>query len=457
MKGKKIIGVCIIITFSMLIMSLFWPNFNIDRSTCDVFSDCSPNVLVYNAFGKMDKEYLVKDNIDSSKLGEYELEYGVKFLFIRIKKKFRISVIDKEEPSTLLEGDNPVLVCPGKDYVEKGYKTLDNYDGDITDKVLIEKRDNSIWYIVKDSSGNENKVERKLIFEDREGPVLELKGSSTIYIYLGNSYYEPGYTASDNCDGDITDKVIVNSNVDTSKVGTYNIKYEVSDNAGNITSVERTVIVRKRLSYYGDGNIYLTFDDGPSYLTKEILDILDEENVKVTFFVTSPNEYTKRAYDSGHTIGLHSYTHDYGYIYASSKNYFNDLNNISDRVYNVIGVRSKIMRFPGGSSNTVSRNYNRGIMTYLTNEVVNRGYTYFDWNVDSNDAGSDIYNSTNIYYNVINHLSHDKTNVVLMHDSGSHSATVRTLRDIIRYGKENGYTFKAITESTPVITHGVNN
>ena len=86
----------------MLIMSLFWPNFNIDRSTCDVFSDCSPNVLVYNAFGKMDKAYLVKDNIDSNKLGEYELEYGVKFLFIRIKKKFRISVIDKEEPSTLL-------------------------------------------------------------------------------------------------------------------------------------------------------------------------------------------------------------------------------------------------------------------------------------------------------------------------------------------------------------------
>ena len=96
-------------------------------------------------------------------------------------------------------------------------------------------------------------------------------------------------------------------------------------------------------------------------------------------------------------------------------------------------------------------------MTFLTEEVVNRGYTYFDWNVDANDAGSDINNSINIYYNVVNNLSHNKTNVVLMHDSMGHIATVNALKDIIRYGKENGYTFKAITNDTPVIRHSVNN
>ena len=96
-------------------------------------------------------------------------------------------------------------------------------------------------------------------------------------------------------------------------------------------------------------------------------------------------------------------------------------------------------------------------MTYLTSEVVKRGYNYFDWNVDSNDAGGDIYNSGNIYANVVNNLSHGKTNVVLMHDSGSHTATVNALRDIIRFGKNNGYTFSAITNSTPVVRHGVNN
>lgn len=90
-----------------------------------------------------------------------------------------------------------------------------------------------------------------------------------------------------------------------------------------------------------------------------------------------------------------------------------NLNNISDKVFNVINIRPNFIRFPGGSSNTVSRKYNNGIMSYLTVEVVNRGYNYFDWNVDSNDAGSDINNSSNIYYNVINNVSHSRANVVL--------------------------------------------
>ena len=134
-----------------------------------------------------------------------------------------------------------------------------------------------------------------------------------------------------------------------------------------------------------------------------------------------------------------------------------DLNNVSNSVYNSIGIHPKIIRFPGGSSNTISKNYSNGIMSRLTNEVINRGYTYFDWNVDSNDAGGDGYNSNKIYNNVINGLSHSKTNIVLMHDSESHSASVDALRNIIKYGKNNGYTFKAITSDTPIVRHGVNN
>lgn len=457
MKFKVVIISFIFVSIIMLVSSLFIPHFSINNATGYVGREYTPDINARNGFSDLTQDVLLDSNVDINKVGKYEVKCKIKFLFLYIKKTFYVDIIDNDKPIINLLGDNPAFACPGSDYNEEGYTANDNYDGDITNKVLTQKIDNSIWYTVSDSSNNSIRVKRELIFEDREKPSIVLKGDSTIYIYLGNSYYEPGYTASDNCDGDITDKVIVSGNVDTNKVGIYTIKYEISDSSGNTVSIERTVIVRKRISYYGNGNIYLTFDDGPSYLTKEILDILDEENVKATFFVTSPNEYTKRAFDSGHTIGLHSYTHDYGYIYANSTNYFNDLNSISDRVYNVVGIRSKIIRFPGGSSNTVSRNYNRGIMTYLTNEVVNRGYTYFDWNVDSNDAGSDIYNSTNIYYNVINHLSHDKTNVVLMHDSGSHSATVRALRDIIRYGKEYGYSFKAITSDTPIVIHGVNN
>lgn len=292
---------------------------------------------------------------------------------------------------------------------------------------------------------------------DKVKPKVELKGNNPSYVCPNKDYDEEGYTAIDKCDGDITNKVIVTGIVDTSRAGTYTINYKVVDNSGNETSVDRKITVRERPSYYGNGSIYLTFDDGPSYLTKEILDILDEEGIKATFFVTSGGEYVKRAYNSGHTIALHTSSHKYSYVYSSEENYFNDLNTVSDSVYNSIGIRCKFIRFPGGSSNTISRNYNNGIMSRLVNAVTNKGYVYFDWNVDSNDAGGDTNNSNKIYNNVINGLSHSKTNIVLMHDSANHRSTVNALRDIIRYGKDNGYSFKAITNDTPVVRHGVNN
>lgn len=457
MMFKKVVLSFIFGSIILLISSLFIPVFVINNNIGIVGEKYVPDIKVYNVFFDLTDKVIIYNNVDDNKVGTYQVECIINFLFMKIRKKFYVDIIDDINPSITLLGDNPSTVCPFHDYKEEGYTASDNYDGDISDRVKIIKYNNSILYIVKDSSGNETKYERKIIFEDSEKPSISLIGSSVVTVYLGDKYYEKGYTASDNCDGNISDKVISTGTVDTSKLGSYIIKYEISDSNGNTSSIERTVIVKKRGNYYGNGNIYLTFDDGPSYLTNEILDILDEENIKVTFFVTTANEYTRRAYNSGHTIALHSYTHDYSYIYSNSDNYFNDLNNISDSVYNVIGIKPKIIRFPGGSSNTISRKYNKGIMSYLTTEVVNRGYTYFDWNIDSNDAGSDIYNSDNIYYNVINNLSHNKTNVVLMHDSGSHSATAKALRNIISYGKEYGYSFKSITEDTPLVIHGVNN
>jgi len=458
MKFKKIIVFFIFISVILIGCTFFIPYFEINSSESMVYEDFTPEVRVYSIlYDYSNKAIIDNSNVDTTKVGNYEFECKIKFLFFHIKKTFYVNVVDKETPVIELIGNNPSLVCPNSDYVDEGYKASDNYDGDITDKITINKLDNSIIYSVKDSSNNETTTERKLVIGDNENPSITLKGNTTINLYLGDKYYEPGYTASDNCDGDITNKVVSTGSVDTSKIGSYKIKYEVSDSVGNTSSIERTVIVRKKLNSYGNGNIYLTFDDGPSHLTNQILDILDSENVKATFFVTNADASTKRAYNSGHAIALHTSTHNYSYIYSSADNYFNDLNAVSNAVYNAIGYRPNIIRFPGGSSNTISRNYNRGIMSYLTMEVVNRGYKYFDWNVDSNDAGSDIYNSTNIYYNVVNNLSHSKTNVVLMHDSAGHNATVNALRNIIRYGKEYGYSFNVITNDTPVVAHGVNN
>ena len=382
---KKELLFLIIVTFIFLLYTVFYPNIITNDMEIELGSDYTFDYECYNLFSDLSDKIVSTGNVDTSKIGNYKVRASVKYLFYNIKKDFIVKVVDKIPPDIELKGDNPAYVCPNKDYIEEGYTALDNYDGDITNKVV--------------STGD----------------------------------------------------------VDTNTIGKYKITYEVKDSSDNAFSIDREVIIIKRPIYSGDGIIYLTFDDGPSYLTEEILDILDREGIKATFFVCGANESTKRAYNSGHTIGLHSNTHSYSYIYTSSNNYFNDLNNISDKVFNVINIRPNIIRFPGGSSNTVSRKYNNGIMSYLTVEVVNRGYNYFDWNVDSNDAGSDINNSSNIYYNVINNVSHNRANVVLMHDSANHRATVNALSDIIRYGKNNGYTFKAITNDTPVVRHGVNN
>ena len=454
---KKLFLILIIITSFMLVYSVMSPNIEISTNNIELNSNYVINYKAYNLFTNLSDKVVIQDNIDINKPGEYVVTASANYFFYHVKKEFKVNVIDTINPIITLNGDMIVNVCPNTDYVEEGYTAHDNYDSDITNKVTIKKFDNSIFYSVVDSSNNRTEIERKINFTDEEKPIINLNGGNEITIYLGNDYTEYGYTASDNCDADITNNVIVTGNVNSNSLGTYTIKYEVSDAVGNKTEVIRTIHVINKPSYYGNGIIYLTFDDGPSDITGRVLDILDEEGVKATFFVTHGGNYVRRAYNSGHTIALHTYTHDYSYLYSSVENYFADLNNVSNSVYNTIGIYPKIIRFPGGSSNTVSRHYSSGIMSRLTKEVINRGYSYYDWNVDSNDAGGDGYNSNKIYNNVINGLSHSKTNIVLMHDSNGHTSTVNALRDIIKYGKNNGYTFKAITSDTPIVRHGVNN
>jgi len=205
---------------------------------------------------------------------------------------------------------------------------------------------------------------------------------------------------------------------------------------------------------------YLTFDDGPSANTKKILDILDTYNVKATFFVIYRGGYESVYRDivkRGHTIALHSYSHDYSEIYRSTSAYFRDLDRLSDYVYKLTGVRSKIMRFPGGGSNTVSRSYCRGVMSTLTREVQNRGYRYYDWNVDSGDADASRVAASTILSNVKRSCGSQKSAIVLMHDAPGKTTTVTALPDIIRYLRSKGYELLPITESTPQVHHAVNN
>lgn len=400
----------------------------------------------------------IENNVDTTKVGNYEQTYS---FFFRGKKKTviqKVIVKDHEAPLITLVGDENVSLCPGQSYQEQGFTAYDNYDLDLSSQVQIEYVNNSvIRYHVSDSSNNTTTVERRLFYQDNEAPLLTLVGNVSMTVYMNTVFQDPGYQVKDNCSSDVV--VTQEGRVDTSKIGTYSITYRAVDQSGNESKQTRVVTV-KALDPSWPNTIYLTFDDGPSLnITPQILDILKHENVPATFFVAgysgASDVLIKREKEEGHTVALHTTSHNYNTVYLSSDAYFNDLYAIQNRVYQATNERPTIIRFPGGSSNTVSR-YNPGIMTKLTREVQNRGFTYFDWNIDSNDAGG-AKTSDDIYHNVVNSLSHNRANVVLMHDSASKNKTVEALKKIIAYGKANGYQFVALTTTTKPVQHRVNN
>ncbi len=229
------------------------------------------------------------------------------------------------------------------------------------------------------------------------------------------------------------------------------------------TSSKTGWVIASLASLGGNGSTkgkvaYLTFDDGPSVNTLKILDILDEYDVKATFFViyhSGMKKQYKAIAERGHTIALHSYTHDYSKIYKSEKAYFADLKKIHDYVEEITGVDSRIIRFPGGSSNTVSNKYNKGIMKKLKAEVTDKGYIYHDWNVSSTDAAGSNRKASVLLSHIKSDSGNKKTINVLMHDTGkSKLTTVEALPSIIEYLREQGYSFEALTEDSVVIQHG---
>lgn len=393
-------------------------------------------------------------NIDTSKNSINKLDYIYKDNFFSFRIKQNVIVKDIESPKIILNGNKEEYYCPNSKYEEQGYKAYDNVDKDITKLVKVKKYANKIIYSVTDSSGNKKEVTRFIKKGDKEKPTITLNGDKDIFITIGEQYKDEGVVAIDNCDQDITSKVKVTNNIDNTKVGDYKIKYQVKDNSNNKSTITRNIKVREPLE---PNTIYLTFDDGPrDGTTDKILDILKEKDVKATFFVTNngSDDLIRRAFSEGHSLGIHTASHRYDLIYASVDNYFNDLNIVENRIFNITGKKTNIIRFPGGSSNTISKKYSLGIMSTLTKDVISKNYQYFDWNIDSGDS---IYNNSknDIYNNVINNISKDKYNVILMHDTKN--KTVEVLPMIIDYAKSNGYNFKTLTSNTIPIRQKVNN
>lgn len=413
-------------------------------------------------FWKDGKEIAVESegDYDFSKVGTYTNIYTARYFFYSATTEKTITVVDTDVPTITLNYIDGHYTLPNTEYQEEGYTATDMYDGDITDKVQISIENGIVTYSVADSSGNKATATRDIFYNDPIAPEIKLNGETEIKIYEGEKYTEKGATASDNCDGDITSKIKISGEVKTSKVGKYVIEYVVVDAYGNEAKATRTVhVVKKPLPEKNGKVIYLTFDDGPSKHTTRLLEVLDKYNVKATFFVignTGRNNVMKKIVNQGHSIGLHSVTHDYA-IYKSQKTFMNDLYEIQDIVEKATGVKTYLMRFPGGSSNTISKQYSKGIMTKLTAKVEEAGFAYFDWHVSSEDASS-AKTSTDVFNNVVKGIKQrkDKTNtIVLMHDIKGFS--VDAVEDIIKWGLENGYTFKALTMNSPTAHHPINN
>ncbi|MBR4574044.1 MAG: polysaccharide deacetylase [Lachnospiraceae bacterium] len=203
--------------------------------------------------------------------------------------------------------------------------------------------------------------------------------------------------------------------------------------------------------------VYLTFDDGPSPNTSKILDILDEYDVRASFFVvgTENPEYRKlykRIVDEGHTLCMHSYSHKYNEIYSSVDAFTKDLDRIEDLLYRETGTKPVYYRFPGGSSNSVSRIP----MSEFIEVLDDRGITYYDWNVVAGDATNPMLPAEKIIENSLCDLNEYEEAMILFHDLSNKTSTVEALPSIIEAIQEKDIPIVPIDEDSILIQHYTN-
>lgn len=204
-----------------------------------------------------------------------------------------------------------------------------------------------------------------------------------------------------------------------------------------------------------ENTIYLTFDDGPSERTDEILKILEDKDVKATFFVIGQSDEAdlQRMRDivaAGHTIGMHSYTHNYTQIYSSVEAYLEDMYQIFAQIRETTGETPTVFRFPGGSINA----YNHAIYRELITEMLRRGFVPCDWNLSGGDATGTPAPASEIVRSVVGPAADVTRGFVLMHDARPKTTTVEALGTVIDQLREMGFTFEQLTPQTMPVLYG---
>ncbi len=199
---------------------------------------------------------------------------------------------------------------------------------------------------------------------------------------------------------------------------------------------------------------YLTFDDGPSTITRQVLDTLAKYDVKATFFVTGKSsqqnpEILKEAVAAGHTVGVHTFSHDYQTIYASVEDFLSDFDKMYREIKDTTGVAPEVFRFAGGSVNV----FNRKTYVEIVAEMTRRGFVFYDWNAAASDAVEGGIGRTEIVRNVLNSAAGQERLIVLMHDRADNASTAAALPEIIEKLQEQGYSFAPLTNEVEPITY----
>lgn len=461
---KRIIPLSIFIIAIVLVLTVvFYPRLNLELIGGDDIT--VPYGQEFNDPGYTARygnnecsEVAIDGTVDTEKLGTYFITYTVTYKNETKTATRKVTVADLTGP--VIDTRDTVVAFKGYPVseIELSYTAIDHFDGDCASSVKRTDYENYIILTATDQKGNvtEKRIDVNFV-DDTTPPVITLTGQRCIILKVGESYTDQGATATDDRDGNISDKITATSLPDISQVGTYEINYTVTDKGGNKTTETRYIIVIDNSKQVDPGKkvIYLTFDDGPSPNTPYVLDILKQYGVKATFFVTA--QHTKslplisRIFNEGHTVAAHTYSHKWE-IYQSEESYFKDLDNINKIIAQYTGSPSRIVRFPGGSSNRVSTNHKKGIMSKLVGEFYKKGYVYFDWNIDSMDTSTS--DPQKIAKNVTSRLKDGYYNV-LMHDTKT--AHRKSLPIIIEYALKNGYTFLPLTETSPAVHHSIKN
>ena len=402
----------------------------------------------------------VSGTVNTAVPGDYTITYRTSTMFRAYETERVVHVTDQTAPVIRLVQREGYRCSWLDGYEEEGYTAEDNVDGDLSSLVQVENRGEEWLYTVTDAAGNTGTAVRRIPYAFGR-PELRLLGEETLSVPASYTYEDPGATALDGEGRDLSQYIHCDGEVIPTVPGEYELCYWLENARGDRVEAIRHVTVEPLKNpdvIDPEGKIiYLSFDDGPGPYTDRLLDILERYNVKASFFVTGLEpDYADcigRAFREGHSIGAHSASHDYKAIYANEEAFFEDLNAVQELIHAQTGEYTALCRFPGGSSNTVSR-FNRGIMSRLTQRVEEMGLCYFDWNVSSGDAGGTT-DSDQVYWNIVEGCAAQRVSLVLQHDNKDFS--VDAVEKVIQWGLLNGYAFAPLDSDSPTMHHRIAN